>query len=64
MAPYADLLNDEQIGQVVSFTQTSWGNRGSAASADQVSQIGKTVKPVAPLRAESFVPGRAGTLPP
>lgn len=63
MAPYADLLNDEQIGQVVSFIQTSWGNRGGAASTDQVSQIRKTAKPVSLLSAESFALGRSGTLP-
>jgi mono/diheme cytochrome c family protein len=46
MAPYADILNDQQIADVVSFVQTSWGNTGGRATADQVAKMRKTAEPV------------------
>lgn len=46
MAPYAGILNDQQIADVVSFIQTSWGNHGAAVTADQVAKIRKTALPV------------------
>jgi hypothetical protein len=46
MAPYADVLNDQQIADVVSFIQTSWGNAGGKATADQVAKLRKTAVPV------------------
>ena len=42
MAPYADVLNDQQIADVVSFIQTSWGNSGGKATAAQVAHLRKT----------------------
>ncbi|WP_213779754.1 cytochrome c [Caballeronia sp. dw_276] len=46
MAPYAHVLNDQQIADVVSFIQTSWGNTGGVASASQVAKLRKTAVPV------------------
>jgi alcohol dehydrogenase (quinone), cytochrome c subunit len=46
MGPYADILTDEQIAEVATFVQTSWGNKGAAATASQVAKIRKTAKPV------------------
>jgi mono/diheme cytochrome c family protein len=48
MAPYAELLNDAQLADVVSFVQTGWGNHGGAATAAQVATIRKTARPVQP----------------
>ncbi|MGI4935316.1 MAG: c-type cytochrome, partial [Janthinobacterium lividum] len=63
MAPYADMLSDEQVAQVVSFIQTSWGNQGATATAAQVARIRKTSLPVAPVTESSLAAGRSGTLP-
>ena len=41
MGGYASTLNDQQIAEVVSFIQTSWGNHGSAATAAQVAKLRK-----------------------
>ena len=46
MAPYAQTLNDQQVADVVSFIQSSWGNHGGKATADQVAKIRKTATPV------------------
>ena len=46
MAPYADILSDQQVADVVGFIQTSWGNHGGTVTADQVAKIRKTAKPV------------------
>lgn len=46
MAPYADILTDQQVADVVSFIQTSWGNAGGKASADQVAKLRKGAVPV------------------
>lgn len=51
MAPYADVLNDQQVADVVSFVQTSWGNTGGKATAKDVAKIRKTAQPVS---AEGF----------
>jgi alcohol dehydrogenase (quinone), cytochrome c subunit len=51
MGPYADILTDEQIAEVVTFVQTSWGNKGAAATASQVAKIRKSAKP---LRQENW----------
>ena len=51
MAPYADILNDQQIADVVSFIQTSWGNSGGKATAGQVAKLRMTAVPV---RAKGF----------
>jgi mono/diheme cytochrome c family protein len=48
MAPYADVLTDQQIADVVTFIQTSWGNQGGKATAEQVAKIRKTAEPLAP----------------
>jgi len=42
MAPYADVLNDQQVADVVSFIQTSWGNSGGKATAAQGAHLRKT----------------------
>ncbi|WP_426076049.1 c-type cytochrome [Janthinobacterium sp. PSPC3-1] len=64
MGGYAKTLNDQQIADVVSFIQTSWGNHGSAATASQVAKLRKTAVPVQGTTAASFAPGRSGTVPP
>ena len=46
MAPYAGVLNDQQIADVVSFIQTSWGNSGGKATAAQVAKLRKIAVPV------------------
>ena len=57
MAPYAHVLNDQQIADVVSFIQTSWGNSGGEATADQVAKLRKTSVPVS---ARGRTPGTSG----
>jgi mono/diheme cytochrome c family protein len=47
MAPYATVLTDQEVADVVTFIQTSWGNRGGSATADQVTSLRKTATPVA-----------------
>jgi len=64
MAPYAGLLSDADIADVVSFIQTSWGNQGGAATASQVAALRKTSLPVQPATVAIFAPGRPGTLAP
>ncbi|OYO29801.1 cytochrome c [Janthinobacterium sp. PC23-8] len=63
MGGYARTLNDQQIAEVVSFIQTSWGNHGSAATAAQVARLRKGAVPVQGTTAASFAPGRSGTVP-
>ena len=63
MGGYAKTLNDQQIAEVVSFIQTSWGNHGSAATAAQVAKLRKTAVPVQGTTEASFAPGRSGTVP-
>lgn len=46
MAPYADILTDQQVADVATFIQTSWGNKGGPATAEQVAKIRKVAKPV------------------
>lgn len=46
MAPYAGILTDQQIADVVSYVQTSWGNQGGTATSDQVAKVRKTARPV------------------
>lgn len=46
MAPYARLLNDEQVAQVVTFIQSSWGNSGGKATAADVARIRKVANPI------------------
>jgi len=41
MGPYAAILNDWQIAEVVTFVQTSWGNRGGKATEPQVANLRK-----------------------
>lgn len=41
MGPYAYLLSDQQIADLVTFIQQSWGNKGGAATADQVAKLRK-----------------------
>lgn len=48
MAPYANILSDQQIADLVTFVQQSWGNKGGAATADQVAKLRKTSEPVTP----------------
>ena len=63
MGGYAKTLNDQQIAEVVSFIQTSWGNHGRAATAAQVAKLRKTAVPVQGTTEASFAPGRSGTVP-
>ncbi|MCB8874100.1 cytochrome c [Acidisoma silvae] len=48
MGPYAKVLNDQEIADVVTFIQTSWGNKGSTVTADQVKAMRNTATPVSP----------------
>jgi len=41
MAPYAWLLTDQDIADVVSFIQTSWGNRGAGTTSSKVTTLRK-----------------------
>ena len=63
MGGYANSLNDQQIADVVSFIQTSWGNHGSKATAAQVAKLRPTSIPVRGTTEASFAPGRSGTDP-
>ncbi|PKU23035.1 cytochrome c [Telmatospirillum siberiense] len=42
MAPYADVLTDQEIADVVSFIQTSWGNTGTATTREKVTSLRNT----------------------
>ncbi|PZP43792.1 MAG: alcohol dehydrogenase [Azospirillum brasilense] len=46
MAPYAGLLSDEQVADVVSFIQTGWGNRGKPVTAEDVRKMREQAEPV------------------
>ncbi|OWY28147.1 cytochrome c [Herbaspirillum robiniae] len=46
MAPYANILDDQQVADVASYVQTAWGNRGGKVSAADVAKIRKDVRPV------------------
>jgi len=48
MGPYADVMTDENIADVVSYIETSWGNQGRPVTAGQVAAIRKTATPVSP----------------
>lgn len=47
MAPYAQLLDDQQVAEVTSYIQTAWGNRGGTTTAAEVAKVRKTAVPVA-----------------
>jgi mono/diheme cytochrome c family protein len=52
MAPYADILNDQQVADLTTFIQTSWGNHGGPVTASDVSKVRKIAMPVdAPMHA-------------
>ncbi|WP_176059308.1 cytochrome c [Paraburkholderia sp. BCC1876] len=53
MGPYAAILSDREIAQVVTFVQTSWGNRGGAASDRQVAKLRKASTPPVTSRTAS-----------
>ena len=44
MAPYAWLLTDQDIADVVSFIQTSWGNRGAVATSSNVTALRQSAR--------------------
>ena len=48
MGPYAKVLNDQEIADVVTFIQTSWGNKGGTVTADQVKALRASATPVSP----------------
>ena len=58
MEPYAGLLSDDDIAQVVSFIQTSWGNHGGPATASQVATLRKSSPALQPMTAAAFAAGR------
>lgn len=64
MGAYADRLNDQQIAEVVTFIQTSWGNHGSAATAAQVAKLRNSAILVKGSTQASFAPNRPDTMPP
>lgn len=64
MGPYADVLNDQQIADVVSFIQTSWGNQGAGATKAQLAKMRRHAIPMQGTTAASFARGRPGTVPP
>ena len=39
MEPHKDKLNDQEVADVLNFVRTSWGNKGSEISAEQVKQV-------------------------
>ncbi len=39
MPPYSIAFNDEEVAAVVSFIRTSWGNKGTMASPNQVNRL-------------------------
>jgi mono/diheme cytochrome c family protein len=39
MPPFAQLLSDDEVAAVVTYTRTSWGNRGEAISARQANEL-------------------------
>jgi mono/diheme cytochrome c family protein len=45
MGPYAAILDDRQIADVVTFVQTSWGNRGGRATERQVAKLRQASTP-------------------
>ncbi|SDO22094.1 Cytochrome c, mono-and diheme variants [Rhodoferax sp. OV413] len=63
MAPYASLLSDADIAEVVSFIQTSWGNQGGTATASQVAKLRKSSPAVQPMTAAAFAAGRVVASP-
>lgn len=56
MGPYAAILSDRQIADVVTFVQTSWGNRGGAATERQVGKMRKSSVPLAPTESMAGTP--------
>ena len=55
MGPYAAILSDREIADVVTFVQTSWGNRGGGATERQVTKLRRQVV-VPPVSARSAEP--------
>jgi len=39
MPPFAQLLSDNEVAAVVTYIRTSWGNRGTAVSAQQANEL-------------------------
>ncbi len=56
MAPYAEILSDQEIAGLATFIQQSWGNKGGAATADQVAKLRKIATPVAPAEPVGAAP--------
>jgi alcohol dehydrogenase (quinone), cytochrome c subunit len=50
MAPYAALMTDEEVADVVTFIQTAWGNRGKSATSKEVGKMRKHIIPMAVLK--------------
>ncbi|WDZ94107.1 cytochrome c [Herbaspirillum sp. WKF16] len=46
MAPYANILDDQQVADVATYIQTAWGNRGGKVSASDVANIRKDARPI------------------
>ena len=44
MAPYAWLLTDQDVADVASFIQTSWGNAGAVATCSKVTALRQPAK--------------------
>ena len=44
MAPYDWLVSDQDVADVVSFIQTSWGNVGAVAASSKVTALRKAAK--------------------
>jgi mono/diheme cytochrome c family protein len=51
MGPYANVMTNPNIADVVSFIDTSWGNKGKPVTTGQVAAIRKTATPVTPREA-------------
>lgn len=39
MPPFAQLMSDEDIAAVVTYTRVSWGNRGQPVTAGEVNPL-------------------------
>jgi mono/diheme cytochrome c family protein len=44
MAPYAWILTDQDIADVVGFIPTSWGNAGAVVTSSKVTALRKLAK--------------------
>jgi hypothetical protein len=44
MPPWGSFLDDKQMSELLTYIRTSWGNQGSAVTAEDVSKVRAAVK--------------------